>query len=148
MTEEKSEFLTKDDESFVKEFIDFLNASVSPFHAVATMVSELEENGFKKLDERESWEKLRPGNYYFTRNQSTIVAFVKPANWKQGDGFTIQAGHTDSPVFKVKPRSKQSCQGYVQVGVEGMWCNFFQLSLHNNMNLVFFSLFFFFFVFV
>jgi len=42
--------------TFNKELIQFIDASVTPFHAVAQMVKSLEAKGFQKLDESEGWE--------------------------------------------------------------------------------------------
>ena len=106
-----------------EELVSFINASPSPYHAVQTSIQMLEKANFKPLDETDTsinWSELKPGNYYFTRNQSSIIAFVKPKNFKQGNGFTIMGAHTDSPCFRVKPISKQSKQGYIMVGVESM----------------------------
>ena len=41
-----------------------------------------------------------------SRNQSALVAFTLPQNWKQGAGLSIVATHVDSPNLRV--RSKPS----------------------------------------
>ncbi|ETN99945.1 hypothetical protein RFI_37522, partial [Reticulomyxa filosa] len=57
------------------------------------LINDFLEFKFTKLDERDSsWDSLKPGHYYFTRNQSTIVAFSIPAKYQKGNGFTIMAG--------------------------------------------------------
>lgn len=52
--------------------------------------------GFKELDESLPWEPIiEPGGrYYFTRNQSTIVAFAVGQKAGLGSGFHVG---TDSP---------------------------------------------------
>lgn len=40
------------------------------------MKQELATNGFTELKEADKWDLAAGGNYYFTRNQSTIVAFT------------------------------------------------------------------------
>ncbi|KAH7916207.1 peptidase M18 [Hygrophoropsis aurantiaca] len=110
-----------------KRFITFVNASPTPFHAVHNAAVRLEAAGFRKISEKDDWEKdLKPqGKYYFTRNQSSLLAFTIPKNWKQGAGLSIVATHVDSPNLKVRPVSKRSKLGYLQVGVEtyggGIW---------------------------
>ncbi|KAF8826647.1 hypothetical protein HHX47_DHR5000311 [Lentinula edodes] len=79
--------------------LSFVNASPTPFHAVQTTVQRLEKVGFSKLKESDGWDKLvKPGGkYFFTRNQSTII----------------------------RPISKRTKAGYLQVGIEtyggGIW---------------------------
>ncbi|KLU87472.1 aspartyl aminopeptidase [Magnaporthiopsis poae ATCC 64411] len=60
------------------EFLDFVNASPTPYHAVATSASLLEAAGFQLIKERDNWaSSLKPGGkYYLTRNGSSIVAFA------------------------------------------------------------------------
>jgi len=115
--------------------VSFINASPSPFHAVAACVAVLEKAGFAKLDETDNadWSKLDAGSYYFTRNQSTVFAFIKPKKFKPGNGFTIVGAHTDSPCFRVKPISKKKKEKYLMVGVEkyggGLWYTWFDRDL-------------------
>jgi aspartyl aminopeptidase len=110
-----------------RRFIAFVNASPTPFHAVQNASIRLEASGFKKIREADDWEKtLQPrGKYYFTRNQSSLVAFTIPTNWKPGAGLSIVATHIDSPNLRVRPISKREKVGYFQVGVEtyggGIW---------------------------
>ncbi|KAG1753932.1 peptidase M18 [Suillus paluster] len=110
-----------------KRFLTFVNASPTPFHAVHNASIRLEASGFKKVLEADDWENtLQPrGKYYFTRNQSSLVAFTIPPNWKPGAGVSIVATHVDSPNLRVRPVSKREKAGYLQVGVEtyggGIW---------------------------
>ncbi|KAF8076281.1 aspartyl aminopeptidase [Lyophyllum atratum] len=109
------------------KFLKFVNASPTPYHAVDNAAVRLEKAGFQKLRETDEWEKdVKPGGkYYFTRNQAALVAFTLPAKWKQGAGLSIVATHVDSPNLKVRPISKRTKQGYLQVAVEtyggGIW---------------------------
>ncbi|TFK76010.1 aspartyl aminopeptidase [Pluteus cervinus] len=108
-------------------FVNFVNASPTPFHAVQNASLRLEKAGFQKIREKDDWEKsLNPGGkYYFTRNQAALIAFTLPPNWKYGTGVSIVATHVDSPNLRVRPVSKRSKAGYMQVGVEtyggGIW---------------------------
>jgi len=109
------------------KFLKFVNASPTPFHAVDNAAVRLEKAGFQKLHEQDDWEKdVKPGGkYYFTRNQAALLAFTIPAKWKHGAGLSIVATHVDSPNLKVRPISKRTNSGYLQVGVEtyggGIW---------------------------
>lgn len=127
--------LSVDERTFASEFIDFLKASPSHFHATTECARRYEAAGFKKISETEvtDWDVTPGGKYYFTRNQSSIFAFIVGKQYTKGNGFNIQGAHTDSPVFKVKPISKQNKLGYMQVGVEcyggGLWNTWFDRDL-------------------
>jgi aspartyl aminopeptidase len=108
------------------DFIDFVNASPSPFHVVHEASHRLEKAGFKKISEKDEWHLQQKGKYYFTRNGSSIVAFVIGGQYQAGKGgFSIVGAHTDSPCLKVKPISKKENVGYIEVGVQlyggGIW---------------------------
>ncbi|GAA5806802.1 hypothetical protein MFLAVUS_000150 [Mucor flavus] len=116
------------------DFIDFLNASPSPFHAVHESSRRLEKAGFQKISERDQWQLKKKGKYYFTRNGSSLVAFVIGDNYQAGQGgFSIVGAHTDSPCLKVKPISKKENVGYIEVGVQlyggGIWHTWFDRDL-------------------
>jgi aspartyl aminopeptidase len=118
-----------------KRFLSFINASPTPFHAVQNAAARLEAVGFQKIREVDDWEKdIKPrGKYYFTRNQASLLAFTIPPNWKPGTGVSIVATHVDSPNLRVRPVSKKSNVGYLQVGVEtyggGIWHSWFDRDL-------------------
>ncbi|KAI9313244.1 peptidase M18 [Dichotomocladium elegans] len=115
------------------DFIDFVNSSPSPFHAVHEAAVRLENAGFQRLSEKAAWSLKRKGKYYFTRNGSSIVAFVVGGAYKPGQGFSIVGAHTDSPCLKVKPISKKSKAGYLELGVQlyggGIWHTWFDRDL-------------------
>ncbi|EKM80377.1 hypothetical protein AGABI1DRAFT_113568 [Agaricus bisporus var. burnettii JB137-S8] len=106
--------------------LKFVNASPTPFHAVNNASLRLEKAGFQKIKETDNWDHFVPGGkYYFTRNQAALVAFTLPKKWAPGAGLSIVATHVDSPNLKIRPISKRSKVGYLQVGVEtyggGIW---------------------------
>lgn len=116
------------------DFIHFLNASPSPFHAVHEASVRLENAGFEKINEKQQWHLKKKGKYYFTRNGSSIVAFIVGGQFQVGQGgFSIVGAHTDSPCLKVKPVSKKEQQGYLEVGVQlyggGIWHTWFDRDL-------------------
>ena len=117
------------------EFLNFVDASPSPYHAVHTSKTLLLKAGFQEISERKPWDsKISAGQKYFlTRNGSSVVAFAIGAKWKPGNGIAIVGAHTDSPTLKVKPKSKSTNVGYTQVGVElygrGIWSSWFDRDL-------------------
>ncbi|KAK0263504.1 Aspartyl aminopeptidase [Friedmanniomyces endolithicus] len=118
-----------------EDFVEFLNASPTPFHAVRSAKLRLEKAGFKQIKERDSWTpSLTPGGkYYLTRNASTVIAFAIGQAWKRGNPVAMVGAHTDSPCLRIKPVSKRSGDGFLQVGVEvyggGMWHTWFDRDL-------------------
>ena len=62
------------------DLVEFLQESVTPFHAAATAESWLCAAGFTRLEEADYW-NLEPGKgYYTTRNGSSVVACRPAAN--------------------------------------------------------------------
>jgi aspartyl aminopeptidase len=74
--------------SIIDTTLNHLTNSPTPFHNCANLSSQLTTAGFTKLSEKEAWKgKLeQAGKYFFTRNGSTIVAFVVGGNYKAGEG--------------------------------------------------------------
>ncbi|KAG2678590.1 hypothetical protein I3760_11G009700 [Carya illinoinensis] len=113
--------------------IEFLNASPTAFHAIDEAKKRLVNAGYEQLLEREDW-KLEAGKkYFFTRNYSTIIAFAIGKKYVAGNGFHIIGAHTDSPCLKLKPVSKVTKGGYLEVGVQtygaGLWHTWFDRDL-------------------
>lgn len=53
-----------------------------------------------------------------TRHELTVVAFTLPDDWQPGRGLSIAGTHLDSPRLQVRPVSKKTAEGYLQVGIE------------------------------
>ncbi|OAY47934.1 probable aspartyl aminopeptidase [Manihot esculenta] len=119
--------------SIASDLIHFLNTSPTAFHAVDEAKKRLINVGYVQISEREDW-KLEPGKrYFFTRNHSTIVAFAIGKKYVAGNGFYVVGAHTDSPCIKLKPVSKVTKGGYLEVGVQpyggGLWHTWFDRDL-------------------
>lgn len=83
------------------DLVEFLQESVTPFHAAATAESWLCAAGFTRLEEADYW-NLEPGKgYYTTRNGSSVVAWRVPQH--AIGGWRIVASHSDSPSWKSRP---------------------------------------------
>lgn len=121
--------------NYPQEFVNFLNSSPTPYHAVHNIKSHLQSNGFVELKETDPWEShfKKLGKYFVTRNNSSIVAFVVGGKWKPGNPVAIVGAHTDSPVLRIKPISKRTNEGFSQIGVEcyggGIWHSWFDSDL-------------------
>ncbi|MEX2367324.1 MAG: M18 family aminopeptidase, partial [Pseudohongiellaceae bacterium] len=98
--------------------ISFLQASPTPYHAVANMGRKLQDAGFQRLDETCAWQ-LAPGqNYYVTRNDSSLIAFKTGSGDLVSKGVRLAGAHTDSPCLKIKPNPEILKNNYLQLGVE------------------------------
>ncbi|VAW50280.1 Aspartyl aminopeptidase [hydrothermal vent metagenome] len=106
------------DVEFTNGLLDFINNSPTPFHAVKTMIETLEQSGFKRLNESDSWSGQEQGQgYYVTRNDSSIIAFRLNQSLTD-NGIKMVGAHTDSPCLKVKPNPGIVNNQYLQLGVE------------------------------
>ena len=106
--------------SYTQPFLSFISENPTTFHAVETVCKRLESYGFTNLSERNSWKgKLsKGGRYCFTRNGSSIIAFVVGSNYESGNGASVIATHIDALTTRVKPIPTLSTKaGYLQLGV-------------------------------
>lgn len=96
----------------------FVDASPSPFHAVAEMTRRLGDAGFTELDERDRW-SLQPGDQrYVVRDGGSVVAFRVGTAPAADAGLRLVGTHTDSPTFKLRPRHDLRRGRYRLLGVE------------------------------
>jgi len=99
----------------LKNLMDFLDSSVTMFHAINECEKVLQKSGFTYLPENEKW-NINKGKYYTKRNSSSLIAF----DIAEGDyHFQISAAHSDSPTFKLKDRPVIEANGYLKLNVEG-----------------------------
>ncbi|MFT7619473.1 MAG: aspartyl aminopeptidase [Planctomycetota bacterium] len=101
-----------------QDMLDYIEASPSPFHAVAETARRLLSAGFVEIDEHDKWALEDGGCYFVTRNDSSIIAFVVGSGAPHEHGFRIVGAHTDSPNLRIKPQGSYEAFGYQQVGVE------------------------------
>lgn len=102
----------------INQLLDFLKASVSPFHTVNHSILQLEAAVFTQLDYKKPW-ALTPGGAYYCRTFSgELFAFKLGSALDLSKGIRIAAGHIDWPCLKIKPAPTFSKQGYIQANVE------------------------------
>ena len=100
----------------IQAFQNFLDTSVSAYHATANLREMLEAQGYQRLFEHEQWDLQRGEKYYMVRGGTTIIAFRVPTGMPHG--FMMSACHTDRPTFKLK----ENCElkgTYTRLATEG-----------------------------
>ncbi|MBC8364451.1 MAG: M18 family aminopeptidase [Actinobacteria bacterium] len=88
----------------------FIDASPSPFHAVATAAARLEAAGFIEGS---------PGDgagARYLRSSGSLVAWI--AGHGRTTGFRVLMAHTDSPNLRITPNPDRSAHGVQQLGIE------------------------------
>ena len=102
----------------------FVDASPSPFHAVAELARRLDAAGFTELRETDAW-SVGPGSSHHVVRHGSLIAFRVGSAPPAEAGLRLVGAHTDSPTFKVRPHDDVRQAGYRLVGVEpyggGLW---------------------------
>jgi len=102
----------------VQNLLDFIDASPSPWHAVASIEAQLAAFRFVKLDETAKWALQPGGRYYVVRDDSSIIVFVQGQKPLAETGFKIIGAHTDSPGLRIKPNAAGSADGLLRLSVD------------------------------
>ncbi|MDP1611870.1 MAG: M18 family aminopeptidase [Sulfuritalea sp.] len=100
------------------ELIDFIDASPSPWHAVASAEARLQAHGYTRLDEGKRWQLAAGGRYYAVRGGASLIAFALGSRPLAEAGFRIVGAHTDSPGLRLKPQAALAANGLMRLGVE------------------------------
>lgn len=109
---------TAADISAAQDLCDLIDASPSPFHAVAELARRLRTAGFTQLEERDQWSLEAGQAGYVIRDGGSIAAFRMGIKPPSDAGFRLVGAHTDSPTYRVRPKPQTSKAGYGQVAVE------------------------------
>ena len=104
------------DRSHTDDLIAYLQASPSPYHAVASAAQRLEKAGFRQVEETASWEGTAGGRYVI--RGGALIAWYVPEGVTAATPFRIVGTHTDSPNLRVKPVPDTGSVGWRQVAVE------------------------------
>lgn len=102
----------------IKDFIGFLDASNSRFQAGAEVIRKLEEAGFSRLEETDTFSLEAGGKYYIHRHDTAVIAFIKGQKPLAESGFLMASSHIDSPALKLKTQSIKTDRGITRIGVE------------------------------
>lgn len=97
----------------MRAFLDFIDASPSPFHAVASVAAQLAAAGYTRLDEREEWPR-GAGRHFVVRGGSIVA-------WQSGGQsapFRVVGAHTDSPNLRLKPHPDAERDGLGLLNLE------------------------------
>ncbi|MBI5792489.1 MAG: M18 family aminopeptidase [Rhodocyclales bacterium] len=100
------------------DLISFIDASPSPWHAVASVEQRLLAHGYTRLEEGARWSLVPGGRHYVVRGGASLIAFVAGSRPLAEAGFRIVGAHTDSPGLRLKPRPALGGNGMARLGVE------------------------------
>lgn len=100
-----------------EDFLDFIAASPSSYHAATEVGRRLLAAGFREQDETSDWD-AHPGGHFVIRGGAIAAWWVPQATATSSSGFRIIGAHTDSPGFKLKPRGELSFERWQQAPVE------------------------------
>jgi len=102
----------------VRDLLDFIEASPTPFHAVKTATERLLAAGFRVQEAATPWD-LSPGDRLIViRDDSSLLAIEVGRESPVSGGFRIVGAHTDSPNLRLRPQPDRTAYGYRQLGVE------------------------------
>jgi aspartyl aminopeptidase len=101
-----------------RDLLDFIDASPSPWHAVADAAQRLEACGFTPIEEAARWSIAPGARHYVVRGGSSLIAFVAGSGAMAKTGLRLVGAHTDSPGLRLKPRAASGADGLVRLGVE------------------------------
>ena len=114
----------------LNSLIDYLQSSLTSYHASENAKALLLSRGFQELKETETWE-INEGGKYFVKRGGAIVAFTVGA--LDCLSYKIVASHTDSPALKLKENALVKGPVYATMNVEtyggGLWYSFLDRPL-------------------
>lgn len=87
----------------------FVDASPSPFHAVATVAAALDAAGWARVDERDPWPA--PGSRGYVVRGGSLVAWDDTTSTSAADPFHVVGAHTDSPNLRLKQHHDRRFEG-------------------------------------
>jgi aspartyl aminopeptidase len=101
-----------------RDLLAFIDASPTPYHAIAEASRRLASAGFRECSEAELW-TLSPGDRrWVVRNGGSLLAFQVGSESPVEGGFRLVGAHSDSPNLRAKPKADVGAHGYRQLAVE------------------------------
>lgn len=97
-----------------EKLFDFIEASPTAYHTIATVAHELRSKGYTELSLADEWMLSDGGKYYVTQNGSSLLSFRYRGG---GAAFMIVASHSDSPSFRIKC-TPERIGAYTRLNVE------------------------------
>ena len=102
----------------VRDLLAYLDASPTPYHAVAETARRLEAAGYARFREEDDW-ALTPGTRgYVIRHEGSIIAFALGDQAPAETGMRAIGAHTDSPNLRIAPAATRDAHGMRQLLVE------------------------------
>ena len=103
-------------ENTAQYILDQIHKGPTAFHVTANVCWLLEEAGFSRLREEETWTLVPGGRYYTVRNDSSVISFLMPS--ARPESFRMSASHSDSPCFKLKEHPEMETGAYIRLNTE------------------------------
>lgn len=103
---------------FLDDMLEFIGNSPSPYHASDNICKLLEQSGFRRIRESETWNLSKGDRCYVTRNGTSVIAFRHGKNTIDSHGMRLVGAHIDSPCLKLNPNSIIDRNNYRQANVE------------------------------
>ncbi|UDY36485.1 M18 family aminopeptidase [Dermatobacter hominis] len=102
----------------VADLTRFIDASPSPYHAVATARALLDAAGFAALDAGGAWTAGDVEGPAYVARDGALVAWVPGGDRDPGAPMRLIGAHTDSPGLRIRPRPDRGVGGWRQLGIE------------------------------
>ncbi|MDP2173993.1 MAG: M18 family aminopeptidase [Candidatus Cloacimonadaceae bacterium] len=104
--------------SYISDFLSFLDASPTSFQASRETRARLETAGYMSIDEGEALNLKPGGKYYICRGETAVIAFCVGSQTPCESGFLLAASHIDSPSLKIKANTLKTENSVSRIGVE------------------------------
>lgn len=104
----------------ITNLMNYIEKSVTPYHAVAGVRESFINAGYKELKLEETWGSLARGcGYFISVFGSACVAFYVGEEFAAGGRLKVVMAHTDSPGLKLKTSPKRgNADGTISINTE------------------------------
>ena len=98
------------------DFLSFLDASTSPWHAADRLAADLTQAGFRSLNLADPQWTTEPGRGAFVKRGGALVCWIQPVD--KASRLALGLAHTDSPCLRIKPHAETVSCGCRKWSVE------------------------------